>query len=714
MRAFLLIAIPFAAACASAPAVPDTPAPAAPQQPMPSAGAENDLADFPSNPPPPLPAQPLEFPGFRETTLPNGLQLIIVEQHDQPIANLSLYIESGAANDPPPEAGLANIVAQMLTKGTADRTAEEISQTIEGVGGDLTASAADDYIRVSAVVLADDLPLAFELVQGVTLEPTFPQDELDIVRTRMLSALQAELAQPASVAQRRFVLEVYGAGHPYSLAALPGTVSEIDKADLEEFHDAHFSADNAVLVVSGDVDADEVEELASNAFGEWAGGGVPEPTFIEPPAREAARIYFVHRPGSVQSNILVGHVGIRPENPDYYPLQVLNKIVGGGTDSRLFSILREEKGWTYGAYSRLSRPEEIGYFVASAEVRNAVTDSALIEMLNQLNRIRDETVTAAELNAAKSFLTGSFPLRIETAGQIAAQIAQVRLLGLPVDALTQYRERIEMVSAADVQRVAREYIRPERAVIVVVGDATQVLEDLEGIAPIEMYSVEGDPLEMADLEITAPTVDVDAAALEPAMLTYQLMVQGNPLGTATITLAREGDNWLSTTTMGGAMNQQSEVRFTSELEPISAMQSLSQGAVTITSDLAYADGRVTGTVELPPQMGGAKDVDAEVVPGTLLPEMEGWYLAAAELAPGKAITIPQFNAQSGTVAGVTYTVTGTETLTTPAGTFETFRVEVSGVPQQAILYLRQDSPHITVRQEFVGQPVVLELQEVAR
>jgi zinc protease len=226
----------------------------------------------------------------------------------------------------------------------------------------------------------------------------------------------------------------------------------------------------------------------------------------------------VHRPGSVQSNIWIGHVGITPDHQDYFPLQVLNKILGQGTDARLFQILREQKGWTYGAYSRFTRPQDVGYFAASAEVRTEVTDSAVAEMMHQLRRLRDEPVPAEEFNAAVSFLAGSFPLRIETPGQVASQVAQARLLGLPVEDVTAFRERILAVTPADVQRVAREHVRPEQAAIVVVGDATRVLAGLEPIAPIVLYDVEGARIERSALEVRgsfgavrrdAPAPDVD-------------------------------------------------------------------------------------------------------------------------------------------------------------------------------------------------------------
>lgn len=679
--------------------------------PTPSSPAEAPAST--QGPPPPLQAEPLDFPPFHETVLPNGMRMIVLEDHDLPVLNVDVYVRSGRADEQPETAGLSEIVAEMLTKGTPTRGAQEIASTIEGVGGSLSASATRDYIQAGAAVLADQAELAFELLSDVVVEPTFPEEELDLLRTRVLSSLQAEMAEPGPLATRRFMREVYGEDHPYSLAATPATVRSIDRDLVAGFHARQFRADNALLVVSGAIDPAEAEALGRRTFGGWEGGAVPEPTFVDPPARDEARIYFVHRPGSVQSTIQVGHVAIRPDNPDYYPLQVLNKILGGGTDARLFTILREDRGWTYGAYSQISRPEDVGFFSAGAEVRNEVTDSALVELLSQLRRMRQEPVSVAELEAAKSFLVGSFPLRIETPGQIARQVATNRLLGLPADELTEYRDRISRVTVEDVQRVAREYVRPDQAVIVVVGDATRVLDSLTEIAPISLFDVEGDPLAPASLQVRAASEQVDASTLRPMTLVYSINVQGSPIASATIGLTQEGDEWVSTTSIEGMMSQDSEVRFLQDFTGVSSRQIIQQGPVRIEADLSVSEGRVTGNISLPENMGGAKTVDAEATPGMLLPEMDSWYIAAAELAPGKEISVPQFDMMSGSAVNVTYTVTGTESVTVPAGTFDAFRVEVTGLPQGLLLFVRADAPHILLRQEPSGQPVVLELQEIS-
>ncbi|CAN5170543.1 hypothetical protein BH23GEM4_BH23GEM4_16480 [soil metagenome] len=692
------------AACAQ------TPPPAGP-----TPGDTAMAAAAPAKQPPPeaLPLKPVSFPQFTERTLPNGMRLIVLEKHDLPVANVNLYIQSGESADPVEKIGLAEMTADLLTKGTRTRSAQQIAETIEGVGGNLSATSGLDYTTVSATALTDQLPLLFDLVSDVALRPTFPQDELEAQRKRTLTGLQLELGQPGAIAQRRFLQEIYGPGNPYGFSSIPATVEAITRADLVRFHDRNFKADNALLVVSGDVTPAQVEALASNAFGAWQGGFGSDIQVPEPPASGPARVTLVHRPGSVQSNILVGNVGITPDNPDYFPLQVMNKIVGGGTDARLFLILREEKGWTYGAYSQLSRPKEVGYYAASAEVRTEVTDSALVELMNQLRRIRDEPVSAEELANAKSYLIGSFPLRIQPAGQIAGQVAQTELLGLPIEDLTEYRERIDAVTIEDVQRVARQYVRPDQAEIVVVGDAARIADGLKQVAPVAIFDVEGNPVEAGALQVQAASETFSAAALKPMELTYQVLVQGNPFGTATNKLAQADGGWVGTASLQlGPVSQQREVRFTSDLTPISSTATISQGPQQMSADLTFESGTVSGTAKLPEEMGGDKTFSENVPQGTIFAGMDEYAIAVADLAPGKTITIPVFNFQSGSVANATFNVAAAESVTVPAGTYQAYKIAFSQGEQSGTLWVRQEAPHITVKQELATQPVAIVLESM--
>jgi len=662
-------------------------------------------------PPPPGPARPLAFPAFRETRLPNGMGVVVVENHSSPLVSLYLLVRSGSATVPAAKAGTAELVAEVLNKGTATRSATQIAQQIEGSGGSLSAFAGDDYTGVVASVLSDRVPLAFELLADVVLHPAFPDTEVETARQQTLSGLQAQLGQPGFVAGRRFTREVYGA-HPYGTLNTPETVRAVTAQDLRAWHASHFKAGNAMLVVAGDVSQAQAEALAQRHFGGWERGSVAAPAY--PPVAPRARtgIVLVHRPGSVQSTLRVGNPGIKAGDPDYYALQVMTRLLGGGGDARLFQVLREQHGWTYGAYATADRPIDTGVFFAQADVRTEVTDSALAELVSQLRRLRDEAVPAAELEAAKSYLVGSFPVGIQTAAQVAQQVAETRVLGLPIEDLLQYNLRVQAVTAADVQRVARRFVLPDQATIVVVGDAAKVLPGLERIAPVTLVDLEGRPLERAALEVRASTERFDYAAVAPATLTYQVSFQGNAVGSQTVVLAREGNGWTRTNDVRfGPLQQTLVTKFGPNFAPVTHTETVA-GPATGTATVTLTEGRFRGEAKLPPQMGGEKTFDVAAVPGAVLEGMDEVMLGVAELAQGKTIAIPQFNTGTGSVDAVSFRVTGVETVTVPAGSFPAFRVEVSGKQQPIVVWLRQAAPHVPLKYEITGQPVVIQLQSI--
>jgi zinc protease len=480
---FSLAGVLVAAACAP-------PAPVAAPGPAVAVG-------IPAAVPEPLPERRIEFPPFASWTLPNGLEVVHVRHAVQPVANVTLYFRVGGADDPAERAGRAGMAADLVTQGTTTRTAEEISEAIEGVGGSLRSFADADFVTIVSTVLVDDLPVAFDLVADVARRPTFPDDEVELVRQRTLSGLRAALGQPGEIARRRFVHEVYGEGHPYGVSPTPGTVQAVTREELVELHRRGFRPDNAVLVVAGAVDAAQARQLAERHFGDWAPGAEGRAAFPAPAPPQGPRIALVHRPGSVQATIRIGHLGIRPDEPDFFALEVMNRVLGGGFTSRLMQRLRDELGWTYGAGSGFTLPREVGVFSASTDVRNEVADSAVAEILVQLRALREEPIPAEEMQSSVRYLVGNFPLTIETAGQIAGRIARARLIGRPLEHVTEYRERILEVTPDDVARAARRHVRPEAAVIVVVGDAGLLHPRLSAIAPVRVYDVEGAALDPA-------------------------------------------------------------------------------------------------------------------------------------------------------------------------------------------------------------------------
>jgi len=368
---------------------------------------------FPSRAPAPARLRPVRFPPFREIALPNGMTLLLVENHEQPTLSLSVNFRAGSAYDPPGKEGVAAFVAELLTKGTPTRDAEQIAAAIEGVGGSIGASAGDDFLTASADVLSDHADLAFALLGDVTRRATFPEQELELARTRYLSALAVEVSQPQNVAARAFQKEIYGR-HPYGRNTSGAAYKAITRNDVVSFAGRQVRPRGALLVVAGDITLARARELAMQAFGGWGGAAPPTPAFPAPPAKRGTDILLVNRPGSVQSNIVIGNTTFLPTDTTYYAARVATHVLGGGGDSRLFMVLREQKSWTYGSYAALRRSRGIGFWQATFEGRTEVTDSALTELLHQIDRIRTEAIPDSELVAAKGFLVGSFPLTIET------------------------------------------------------------------------------------------------------------------------------------------------------------------------------------------------------------------------------------------------------------------------------------------------------------
>ena len=665
-----------------------------------------------TTPPAPLPERPLAFPAHEEFTLDNGLRVVVLSYGSQPVMSARLYLPGGRAVEPPELAGLASLAATVLTKGTAARSAQEISAEIEGVGGSLSASAGQDFLTISATTLTEHVSTAFELLEDVVVNATFPEEEVELARRQSLSTLQAELGQPQTIASRRFASVVYGEDHPYGVRATPETVQALTREDLEAFRDRTLHPRGAMLVVAGQVDREEVESLVRGHFESWTGNGAPLPELREPTDREETTIYLVHRPGSSQSVVSLGHLGIEPDNPDYFALQVMNRVLGGGADARLFQILREERGWTYGAYSQFSRPAHRGHFVAQAEVRPEVTDSTVVEILDQMRRIREEPVPEEELDGAKSFLAGSFPLRLETADQVAGQLASTLLLGLPLEHLTEYPERIREITTEDVRTAAREHTDPDRAAVIVVGDGVDLAERLEAVAPVEFFDLEGAPLTreevLADADV--PT-SWDAARLEAGERRYEIYVEGNPMGAADYTLEREGGDWVSSVLISSmGSSQETHLRFSAEdFTPREVRQEMLQGPLQTSAELVVEEGRLLGTVELPEELGGLREYDQQLRPGTLFPGMEEYALAVADLTEETELVIPYLDLTRGEMVRLEASVAGEAEITVPAGTFETWRVEVSGGDTPLTLFLRKSPPHLLIRQEFAGQPVQFDL-----
>jgi zinc protease len=422
--------------------------------------------------------RPLNLPEPAETQLANGLRVVFVEQRRLPLVSFRLAFRSGDSSDPADLPGLTDVMTDMLVEGTESRGSRQIAEEVARYGATLTAGASSDYLTVAASSLAAYADEVLELLADVTLRPVFPEGELALAKANAQQNLIAQRAQPSFLAGEAVARVLFGQ-HPYAtVASTPESIEALSRDRLVRHHRQLLVPNDAVLLVAGDVDRGRVVGQVERLFGGWARGEVVAREFPAPPERDERVAYLVDRPGSAQTNILVANKAIRRTDPDYFPVLVMHTILGGNASARLFMNLREEKGYTYGAYTQLDARRLAGSFRATTEVRNQVTGVSLKEIFYELGRIRDEDVSDEELSDAKSYLTGVFPIRLETQEGLIDQLVQIRVHDLAPDYLETYRDNVQRVTKEDVRRAARRTVTPERAAVVVVGDGAQIREQV--------------------------------------------------------------------------------------------------------------------------------------------------------------------------------------------------------------------------------------------
>ncbi|MCK6630096.1 MAG: insulinase family protein [Anaerolineae bacterium] len=442
-----------------------------------------------------LPVTESNFPPFEQFTLDNDLNVIFVPQTETPKLRLQLNVGGSNAAAPAEQQGVADLMADLLTKGTESRSAAEIAETIEAAGGSVGSSAALEWTSLSVDAPTTETTLAFDLLSDMARHATFPKKEFDVVKTQTLTFLEQDEVNPASMANRQFGRIAYG-GHPYGFITDLQTVSSLTREDVVEFHQTYYKPNNALLVIVGDITTEEAKAEAERVFGDWESGDVPD--FLNYPEAElgdTSLIYLVDRPTSEQATVQVGNRAIDARNPDRYALAVVNTLLGGGSSSRLYRNLREDKGYTYGVYSRFGRPNDTSTFRVVGDVSQDHAADAVQEILTELERIRSEPIAEQELTDAKNQLIGNFALAIEQPADFADQLATRYLTGIPIEELNDYLQAIEQVTAEEAQAAAAKYIDSDQPIIVVVGDAEVVKPQLEQLGPVMVIDNEGKEIE---------------------------------------------------------------------------------------------------------------------------------------------------------------------------------------------------------------------------
>jgi len=667
---------------------------------------------YPTTPPAPAPLKPATLPPFQETVLANGVRIVLVENHSNPVIAFRLAIPAGGLYDPKDKIGVASLVATLLTKGAGSRSADDIAAAIESAGGSLGAFTDDDFLSVSGSVLSNASPLAFALLGDAVARPTLSEQEFELARTQALSGLQLDLANPAALATRFLASGLYGS-HPYGRSMTAASLRRITRADLAAFQKSRLKPSGALLVVAGDITMSALTALAAKGFTGWTGAPAVAPAPTLAPVRTKTEILLVHRPGSVQSNVLVGNLALGPADPLRFAALVANRVLGGDSDSRLFVTLREQKSWTYGAYSNLSRPRGIGRFEANAEVRTEVTDSALVEMLAQLRRITAERIPDSELEPAKNALVGVFPLTIETPRQLAERVAAVKLYGLPPNYLQTYRTRVAAITAAEAQLGAARAIQPNKALVVVVGDGAKLLAKLQAIAPVRIVSVDGDPMTATDLTPRSIGLPADFSKLTARRDSFVVMVQGRALGSSVYAVESRAGGWTlreSTNIMSGMIAQSTTLETDASLAPTLLNQTGSMQGQALKTEISFGSGRAKGSAMTAAQAGPTTiAVDTELPSGTIDSDALQFLLPLMRWQPDAKFTINVFSPGKGTVSPVTLSVVGSESVTVPAGTFDTWKIEQKGGEGSVMLFVAKNAEQRLVKIAPVGQPIELQL-----
>ena len=459
--------------------------------------------------PRPLPAREFTFPPYEVRTLGNGMQVIIVLHHEQPAVTMRLLVRAGAAQDPEKKSGVAYLTAQLLDQGTSTRTSSEIADQIDFIGGALGTGSGADLTFANAVVMKDSFELGMNLLADIVRNPLFAPEEIERQKEQAVSSLKVSSEDPDYVASAVFDRLVYGF-HPYGLpgSGTPESLASITRDDLRNFHRRYFVPNNIVLAIVGDVTGDEAYAMAEKAFGSWPRGEIANPPTMQPP-QPTRRVVIVDKPDSVQTEIRVGQLAIPRKHPDYLAWDLAVKILGGEGANRLHRVLRSERGLTYGAQADTEGMKQAGDFVAETNTRTDTTGETLRLMVEEFSRLQRQRVFERELADAQAYLSGSFPLTIETPNEIATQILNAVFFELPLDEITMFRERVNAVTPDDVQRVARQYIKPDRLSIVLVGNAKAFLPQLRSVGFNDF-----DVIPLGELDITSGTLRRETRRVE--------------------------------------------------------------------------------------------------------------------------------------------------------------------------------------------------------
>ncbi|HEY6045550.1 MAG TPA: pitrilysin family protein [Pyrinomonadaceae bacterium] len=442
----------------------------------------------------------VNLPKAQEATLSNGLRVVLLPRTTVPIVNMQMVILSGGLADPADFHGLANFTSTLLREGTTTRKSKDIAEQVETLGATLqtTSGLSNLTSNVTMFGLTENLDQMLDIYSDIVRNPTFPQEEVDKFKARQLQQLMFQRSIPQFLAQEHFLKAIYGSNHPAGFFTAPvESFKRLTSADLTKFHSTYYRPNNAILAIVGDVTMKQMLPKLEKAFGGWQRADVPAMNIPAAPAQGTARIQLIDRPGSVQTVLQLGNLGIERTNEDYFGMLVMNQVLGAGPAARLFLNLREKNGYTYGAYSNFNGSKFRGTLISSSEVRTDVTEGAMKEFMYELKRLRDEKVSAVELENAKRAIVGGFALSLEQPQSLLGNIITQKIYDLPANYWDTYPQKVAAITADDIQRIAQKYIDLDHLQIVAVGDASKTRAIMAKFGTVEEFDAEGKPVKTA-------------------------------------------------------------------------------------------------------------------------------------------------------------------------------------------------------------------------
>jgi zinc protease len=436
-------------------------------------------------------ANEVKLPPITEDTLANGLVVVTIENHELPTVLMRMVIKAGSANDPSAKGGLADFTASMLRNGTQGKTATQIAEAIDFVGGSLGAGADRDATNANCDVLLKHFDVGLGLLSEIILHPAFDTSEIERHRNEVLSGIVQSKDDAGTLCDRGFDHMLFGDnpyGHPGE--GIEPSVKAITKDDITGFYNTYYHPNNAFLVVAGDIKPNEILPKITKAFGDWKQGTIPALTWTMPPAPKGYQILLINKPDVSQTNIRYGHFGITRQNPDYYPMLLMNYILGVGFTSRLNNEVRVKGGMTYDIRSTNEWNLHPGAFYCNTFTENDSTMSAIRASLNVIKGIRQAEVTDNEYNDAVNFYEGYYPMTLETPSEVAGEIIKIKIYGLPVSYIQDFTKNIKKVTKADILRAAQKYIDPDNLDFTIVSNAAAVQDSLKTLGTVTVKNVD--------------------------------------------------------------------------------------------------------------------------------------------------------------------------------------------------------------------------------